>query len=170
MNRPDSSEYPQYYHTYINNVSAENIIPAFLANQKKVNNYFLQIPEHKWDYRYDEGKWSVREVLAHINDVERMMSYRALRIGRQDKTPILGYDHNAYVEINDYDHLSKDELIEEFNSVRNASYQLFKNLPKGSEMNTGIANDLSISVRSLGYIIVGHSTHHMDILKERYSI
>ena len=170
MQRPDSSEYPQYYHSYVNNVSAEDIIPAFIDNQKIVNDYFSQIPSDQWGFRYEEGKWSVREVLAHINDVERMMSYRALRIGRQDKTPIQGYDHNAYVEINDYDHLSKSELIEEFNSVRNSSYSLFKNLPKGSETNTGIANELSITVRSLGYIIVCHSTHHINILKERYKV
>lgn len=170
MQRPKSSEYPEYYHSYVNNVEDEDLIPGLLKNQRFVNDYFEQIPEDRWNDRYETNKWSVREVLAHINDVERMMSNRALRIGRNDKTPIQGFDHNAYVEINDYNHLSKDDLIKEFNTVRNASYCLFKNLPKGAETNTGIANELKINVRSLGFIILGHAIHHINVLKERYKL
>ncbi len=168
MQKPLSSEFPEYYQAYVNKVDTDDLIPTLQTNLDQVVDFFQNIPEHKYDHKYEEGKWSIKEVLIHLSDVERVMSYRAFRISRNDKTKIEGYDHNAYIFDHDFSHRTKEDAIQDFINVRKASESLLKSIPTSSYTLEGNANGSPITTRSLAYILVGHSLHHMDILKERY--
>ncbi len=168
MKKPQSSEFPPYYQAYIDKVSSDDLIKSLESNRTEVLDFFSSIPEEKYDHRYEEGKWSILEVLVHLSDVERVMSYRAFRISRNDQTPIEGYDHNAYIFDNDFSHRSKDDALEEFNSLRLANQNMINHFPQNIEENKGVANGAEISLRSLIAIMQGHTKHHMNIIKERY--
>lgn len=121
-------------------------------------------------YRYAPGKWSVQELLGHITDAERIFAYRALRIGRADRTPLPGFEENAYVAAAQAGNCVWEELIAEFEHVRRSSVLLFQHLPEAAWLRAGIVNEASLSVRALAYITIGHVAHHLDILRERYGL
>lgn len=121
-------------------------------------------------HRYAPGKWSVQEMLGHMTDTERIFTYRALRIGRADRTPLPGFEENHYVAAAQAENCGWEELIAEFEHVRRASVLLFQHLPESAWLRAGIVNDTSLSVRALAYITLGHVAHHTDILRERYGL
>ena len=141
-----------------------------LENRRETVDLFRNVQGSKWLYRYDTGKWNVKEVLQHITDTERIMAYRALRFSRGDKTELAGFEQDDYVKALKIDHLGENEMMEEWKTVRDASVTLFGNLHTSLLLNEGIANSNRINVEMLGRIIVGHTRHHLKILKEKYLI
>lgn len=129
---------------------------------------FERLTDQQADYRYAPEKWSVKEVLGHVIDTERIMGYRALRIARGDKKPMEGFEQDDYVRVAQFGHRTLAGLVEEFNAVRRATLLLFQNLEPQAWTRRGIANEKEVSVRALAYIIAGHELHHRNILQEQY--
>jgi hypothetical protein len=168
MKRPAQTEYDPYYQGYISLVPEEEIIPALENQMDELSKLFESVPEERGTFAYDDAKWTIKEVLSHVIDGERMFAYRALRIARGDKTPIEGFEQDGYIENSHANHRTIGELIEEFTLLRKANLMFFENLEDEDWIRIGTANDVEISVRSLAWIMVGHVRHHVAILKERY--
>lgn len=166
--KPQAGEFAPFYQRYIDRVPEGNIAQT-LANMKEQTLAFLKsLPADKWAYRYAEGKWNIRELIIHLMDAERIFAYRALRIARNDSTSLSGFDENAYVPESFANGRSVESLLEEYNAVRDASIQLYKNMHPDAWTRLGDANGTPVSVRALAYITAGHEMHHMNIIKERY--
>jgi uncharacterized damage-inducible protein DinB len=168
MPRPSQTDYPVYYEAYISKIQADNILEILQQQKEAVKELLTSLPVEKENYRYAEGKWSVKELLGHIIDGERIFAYRALRFARNDKTELPGFNQDAYIENADFDSRTMLSLLEEFLSVRDASITLFKNLTEEELSHKGIANGKQVTVNAIQYIVAGHELHHMNILKERY--
>jgi hypothetical protein len=166
--RPNKDEYAPYYDRYISLVTGDDIEQILAAQLPDALAFFAHFSEQQGDYRYAPGKWSVKEVLCHVNDTERIFCYRALRIARGDQTPIEGFEQDDYVKNGPFPQLSLAALIEEFAHVRNATVSLFRNLSGEEWTRRGVANKLEVTVRALAYITAGHELHHRRILQERY--
>lgn len=166
--RLNSSEFNPYYASYINNAADEDIVHGLIQNLNKCVVFYSNIKSDKHDYAYAEGKWTVKDVLLHIIDTERIFAYRALRIARNDATPMVGFEQDDYVANSNTADRSLDSLIAEYKSVRLASISLFESFNQDNLMSIGTASNSPISVRAIGYILTGHENHHNRILKERY--
>lgn len=161
-------EYNPYYQPYIDQVKHSNILAGLVIGKKHFNDFVLNIPDDKIHYSYDDNKWTVAEVIIHLIDTERIFAYRALRIARNDQTPIPGFEQDDYVPNSNALIYSKLQLLREYNAVRESTITLFESLPDTSLINIGIASDSSISVRAIGYILSGHQEHHKNIISSRY--
>jgi len=126
------------------------------------------IPEDKLYYRYDEGKWTIKEILVHIIDDERIYAYRALRFARKDSTELAGFDQENYAVNSGANKRSIESILHEFETVRKATISLFESFTDEALTSSGIANGNKVSVRALGYHIAGHEKHHVNIIRERY--
>ena len=168
MSRPQPAEYDPYYQKYVGLVPEDEIIPALESQLGELSKLFEGVPEEKGTFAYDDGKWTVKEVLSHLIDAERMFAYRVFRIARGDKTPIEGFEQEGYIENSHANRRSFGELLNEFKLLREANLLFFKNLEAGDWVRTGTANNVEISVRSLAWIMAGHIRHHVAILRERY--
>lgn len=166
--RPDLSRVPSFYHNYISQVPEDDLMEAFRKETSAFIEFIKDIPTSKLDYRYADGKWTVKEVLQHIIDAERVFAYRALRFARKDPTFLPGFDENTFADNARADKRDWNNLVEEFKAVRSASEYLFASFDNDQLQATGTANNNSIYVLGIGFIVVGHSLHHMRILKERY--
>jgi uncharacterized damage-inducible protein DinB len=166
--RPDLSRVGNWYHHYIGLVTEDELPDAFDKESASFVRFLETIPVEKYDYRYAEGKWSIKEVLQHIIDAERVFSYRALRFARKDKTPLPGFDENAFAEAAKADTRSWDKLVEEFKVVRRSSELLFNSFDEDQLQSDGISSNSPNYVLALGYILIGHAMHHQKIIKERY--
>ncbi len=167
MDKPADNEFAPFYNTYVKLVEGDVIV--FLEKQlQRFNDICKNIPEGNTLYKYEEGKWSIKEVIGHCIDTERVMSYRLLRISRADKTELAGFDENEYIQQSTYDKRQWDGIIEEYNSLRTANMLLIKSLTDEQLSKTGTANKLPISAKALVYIIAGHLEHHLGILIRRY--
>jgi uncharacterized damage-inducible protein DinB len=129
-----------------------------------------QLSDEKAHFRYEEGKWSVKEIIGHLIDTERIMAYRALCISRGEEKPLPGYDHNDYVANGQFDQRNLQSLSNEYDALRNANINMFSSLGKQQMQRTGTANNNPVSVRALAFIIAGHEKHHLNILEQRYDI
>jgi len=171
MARPTSDEHNPYYSKYIALVPDNELnIAGQLADQHHEVIGVLRKAKAKADYAYEPGKWTVKEVMGHLCDAERIFAYRALRIARADSTDLPGFDENAYVANSNFKARTMEDLLEEMWAVRAATLSLAKHLPEASMTNRGTANGSPISVRALLYIIAGHERHHLGILRERYGV
>ena len=168
MPKPDLSTVPEWYHRYINQVQEEDLDKAIQTNTETSIQFLHSIPEEKWNHRYADDKWSIKEMIQHIIDAERIFSYRALCFARGEKTSLPGFEENDYAAASKADTRSKEELIEEFETVRKSIQQLFNSLDEEQLHSVGIANNNLISVNAIGFIIPGHVQHHINILRERY--
>jgi len=166
--RPDLNKVPSYFHNYINQVEENSLDQAFRKQGSSMIRFFESIPESKVDYRYAEGKWSIREMLQHIVDAERVFSYRALCFARKDSTPLPGFDENIYAENSKAEKRDWNELIDELRVVRHGTELLFDSFDEEQLAAEGNASGKQNYVLGIGFIIVGHVTRHMKILKERY--
>jgi len=168
--RPGADEYAPSFAGYVARVAENEDIVAILANQlDQVLAWLDRIPAARGDYRYAPEKWSLKEVVGHLSDTERVFAYRALRIGRGDTTPLPSFDDQAYVLELRAEARSLADLAAEWGDVRRATIALFRNLPAAAWQRRGIASDQPISVRALAYIIAGHLGHHLEVLEARYS-
>ncbi|WP_282939344.1 DinB family protein [Paenibacillus sp. RC67] len=169
--RPASNEYAPYFGTYIKLVPDEGDLIRILKSQLDHTYAILSdLTEEQGNYRYAEGKWSVKEVLGHITDNERIMSYRLLRIARGDKTPLPGYDQDTMMEGAPFDHCSVAFLLEDYKAVRQATLTLLSALTEEAWIRQGTASDSVFSARALACVIIGHELHHLRVLQERYGI
>jgi len=165
----DPSEYPAYFGRYIALTNTDTPLADELeASFAKSIAYLQSIEEGKKDFAYAAGKWTIGEVVQHLIDVELVMAHRAFRISRMDETDLPGFDHNAFAEVADVSHKSLAELCKELIQVRDVTHIHFRHLNDQSLMHRGVVSGNAVSVRSLGYIIIGHIEHHINIIKERY--
>ena len=146
----------------------QNHIEAIEAHIQETPAFLQSIPAEKWDYAYAPGKWTIKEVVQHLIDAERVFAYRALRFSRKDLTPLPGFDENMFAANARVNHRSPEVLIEELKTLASSSLQFFKSLEPDQIEFTGISNGNSISVNAIGFIIAGHVRHHINIIKERY--
>ncbi len=166
--RPDLSRVGSWYHGYINLVT-ENDLPAAFEKQSALFADFLEtIPPQKYDYRYAADKWTIKEVVQHIIDAERVFSYRALRFARKDTTPLPGFDENLFAATAKADKRPWENLVEEFNVVRRSSELLYNSFDEEQLQANGISSNSSNYVLGIGFIIIGHAMHHQKIIQERY--
>jgi uncharacterized damage-inducible protein DinB len=169
--RPESAEVPASYAGYVGKIRDGEDLMAVLAGQlDEVRSAFGRFPEARGSYRYAPGKWSVKELLGHLSDTERIFCYRALRFARGDATPLPGFDENAYVPTAEFDARPLAELVREFQAIRTSTIALAEALPPAAWERRGQASGKSISTRALVYIMVGHVTHHLGVLRERYRL
>jgi uncharacterized damage-inducible protein DinB len=168
--RPESSEYAPFYHKYVASVPEGDVVALLRQSGRELLDTIATVPEDRGGFRYAEGKWSIREVMGHISDAERIFTYRALRMARGDTTPLAPFDENEYVKTAGSDARTLSNLAREFGAVREASVQLFESLPDDAWGRSGVASGKDISVRALAYIVAGHAMHHLGILRERYGI
>lgn len=166
--RPDKTEAAAYYFTYIDKVPGEDILPVFSEQLETAGGLLASIDEEKSLFRYAAGKWSIREMLNHVNDAERLFAMRALWFARGYETPLASFDQETAVAHANADAVSWAAQVEEFRRGRLATISLFENLPAEAWMRAGIASDNRVTVRALAYIIAGHVEHHLRILRERY--
>jgi hypothetical protein len=167
ISRPQPGEYNPYYDRYISLVEADDVLAA-LEEQAAETTAVLKSAAAKADFRYAPGKWSVKEVLGHINDTERIMTYRALRIARGDKTPIEGFEQDDYIRAGNFGQRTLADLVDEFAAIRQATLAFFRHLDGDAAARIGTANKNDISARALPFIIAGHELHHRRILQEKY--
>lgn len=168
IGRPQENEAAPYYFTYINQVAGDDI-PAIIESQLDETLAFCEaIPEERSLHRYAPDKWSIRQVLNHITDTERAFAFRALWFARGFEAPLPGYDQNIAAVGAEADQVAWAAHVEEFRRVRLASISLFRNMPEEAWMRRGIASDKPFTVRALAYILAGHVTHHLKVLRERY--
>lgn len=168
MPRPDLSRVPAFYHGYIKLVKEHDLMDAFERTTPHFLHFFETLPPQKRDYRYAEGKWTVKEVLQHIIDGERVFCYRALRFARKDPTPLPGFDENLFAETAKAHLRDWHSLLEEFKAVRRATALLFASFDEEQLNASGTANNHPNYVLGIGYIIVGHAMHHVRVIEERY--
>ena len=166
--KPPLNTYPPYFNTYIKLV-AEDDVQLAIKNQAVVaEDFFNSITEEQSTYKYAEGKWSIKEVLQHIIDTERVFAYRALAFARQEPNALPGMDENSYAKNSNADSRKWKDLIDEFEAVRQSTIHLYQSFSESQLEAEGKTVSHEISVRALGYTIAGHSAHHINILKERY--
>lgn len=168
--RPDATEYAPFYAAYVAGVPEEDVLAALRASGRELAATLASIPESRAGHRYAEGKWSVREVVGHLIDAERIFSYRALRVARGDTTPLPAFDENDYVRTAGSDARMLTALVDELALVRESSLRLFESLPADAWMRRGVASGREVTVRALAYITAGHARHHHRILRERYGL
>ncbi|URN93785.1 MAG: GNAT family N-acetyltransferase [Candidatus Pristimantibacillus lignocellulolyticus] len=168
ITRPDQNEYLLLAKKYVDLVPDGNII-NILRKQKEDNISFLsKLTEEEAMFRYAQDKWTIKTVIGHIADVERLWSYRLLRIARSDVRELPGYDRDIFAEMSSCDHLPLTKVLDDYCAVRNSSISLVDNLTKEAITRVGNFNDHVLSARAIIYIIVGHETHHLNIIKSKY--
>jgi uncharacterized damage-inducible protein DinB len=159
---------PDFYTTYINALQEDNLQEALANNTRRFRKLLKQIPHKKINYAYAEGKWTVKELLQHIIDSERVFIYRALTFARQDPAPLPGFDENTWAITAKAPKRKWNELVDEFKALRAANEIFLNSLDDDQLRQTGSANNNSISVAGLAFVCAGHVAHHMRIIRERY--
>lgn len=162
------NEYASFYAPYVSALGEVNLIEELEISLHDFIRFTQNIPMDKFDYRYAEGKWTIKEIIQHIIDTERIFAYRALRISRNDKTPLPGFDENNYGDNTDANKRGIQDLLAEFSAVRHANLFLFKSFSPLQLERMGTASNAAVSVRAIGFIILGHQKHHQKIFQERY--
>ena len=169
MTRPKPSEFHPFYNGYIQNVPEGNFLRELKQNSLEIKAFFNSIKKEKQDYRYEAGKWSIRQIIMHLSDTERVMSYRALTIARGDVNATLSsMDENLYASHVDVSGRTIEDLVGELMAIRDATTMLFGYMTDAQSMLTGHVLGHALSARALGYIIVGHAIHHMNVVRNKY--
>ncbi|WP_339661915.1 DinB family protein [Croceibacter atlanticus] len=164
--QPD--EYNPYYKTYIDKVGDGELLELLYKRQEITTKFFKSLDEFKYLYRYADGKWTPLEILQHIIDTERIFYYRALRFARMDATPLIGFEHNDYINPSRANNKSMPQLIKEYDVERQHSLVLFQSLEEDVFSFKGTANGSAMTARAIAAIMIGHEKHHIEVIKERY--
>lgn len=162
------NEYAQYYSNYINKAGEEMLVSGLESSLSSTLAFFNTIPENKLEYRYDAGKWTVKDIIQHLIDAERVFAYRALRFARQDKTSLPGFEENTYTDMANANKRSRAELLKEYQLVRESTIMLFKSFNEDALKLVGVASNSNMSVRAIGFVIIGHEKHHCEVITSRY--
>ncbi len=166
--KPEAGEFPPYYQGYVDAAPPGDVV-ATLEDQRAETVALLRgLTEAQGAHRYASGKWSVKEVVGHLSDAERVFAHRALRFARNDPATLPGFDENAWVPAGGFDRRTTGELADEWEAVRRATLALFRSLDDAAAARRGVANKNPVSVRALAWICLGHTAHHLRILRERY--
>ena len=168
--RPTADEAAAYYQTYIAEVGGDNIGEQLVEQLSQVERLFSGLDDAAALARYAPGKWSIKELLGHLNDSERIFGYRLLRISRGDSTPLPGFDQNPYVVAGRFDGRPLPDLLGEFRAIRLSTVALSSGIPDEAWTERGVASENSVTARALLYIIVGHVAHHLQVLRDRYGL
>jgi hypothetical protein len=168
ITRPQPGEYDPYYERYISLVQSDDVVAALEQQFPETAALLGSRGAARADFRYAPEKWSVKEIVGHLSDAERILSYRVLRIARGDKTPIEGFEQDDYVPNGRFDRRTLADLVAEFGDVRKATLHLFRNLDAEAAARRGVANQKEITARALAFVIAGHELHHRRILQEKY--
>ena len=170
IRRPEPDEYASFYAGYIARVPETDITGALRHGLDATQELLRGITAERAASSYAPGKWSVKEVVGHVADAERIFAYRLLRIARGDATPLSGFDEQAYVAAAGFDRQPLAALLEQFEAARAATLGLLRSLGAEAWERRGTANGHPVSVRALGYILAGHAEHHLNLLRERYGL
>jgi uncharacterized damage-inducible protein DinB len=162
------NEYADFYKSYIQVLEDVELIEELEICLHEFIKFIQNIPMDKFDYRYEVGKWTIKEIIQHLIDSERIFSYRALRFSRNDKTPLPGFNENEYVDNSNGNNRNLQGLLTELAVVRQATLSLFNSFSQEQLTKIGIASNNEVSVRAIGFIIIGHQKHHQKIFAERY--
>lgn len=168
MSRPQTNDFPSYFQGYIGKVEADSAAKLVEQYSKALETFYTGLPEAKADYAYAPGKWTLKDLLQHIVDTERIMSYRLLRIARKDETPLASFDENGYAENANAANRSFASIKEEFLAVRKATDLLLQSLQPEQLAHAGVASGNRMTANALAYIIFGHMLHHQSVIEERY--
>ncbi len=163
-----SEEYHHYFKPYIEKVGNKPLLKSLRKGKKETISFFKKIPKKKLEYRYEEEKWTIKDILLHLVDAERAFNYRALQFARSKEANLEGFDENEFVSNANANSRSVKSLLREYKTVRNSTIQLYKSFSKETLKRVGIANNTSLSVRAAGFLVCGHEIHHKQIIKERY--
>src|SRR6476620_8441622 len=170
ITQPESTEYEAYYEKYISLVRGEDILETWSGQVRELDELFGNLAEERGNFAYAEDKWTLKEVLSHIIDGERMFAYRALRISRGDLTPIEGFEQDGYIENARSNERSFADLLDEFELLRVANVPMFNHMSETDWQRSGTASNVGVSVEALAYIMAGHVIHHVNIFGERYAV
>ncbi|UII28414.1 DinB family protein [Fulvivirga maritima] len=168
MPKPTLDVVPEFYQGYIKEIEEEELIPALINHGNITLDLLRSIPEVSAGYRYQPGKWSIKQVVAHMIDAERIFAYRSLAIARNDKTPLPGFEENDYAEQTNAENRRLYKMIEEYSNVRASTIDLFSSYNEVMLQRENVCNGNMMSVNTIGYIIIGHEAHHRRVLSERY--
>ena len=170
LSRPAADEYLAYYARYIELVPDGNLVDLLAGQQVDTLRMLRLVDDQRGLYAYAPDKWTIKEVIGHLSDAERVFAYRALRFARGDGQPVAGFDENAYTPAGRFNERHIKNLVDEFEAIRAATVHVFRYLSEDELARRGIANGNLISVRALGYVIAGHERHHAKLLRERYGL
>ena len=168
MPRPQLTDFPPFYNTYVSKVDADSVSEAITKYTEALQSFYKNLPEDKAEYRYAPGKWTLKELLQHVIDTERIMSYRLLRIARKDKTPLPSFDENEYALHSLANNRIFASIKEEFTAVRKSTDLLLHSLNQEQLTEEGIASNKPVTANAVAYIIIGHMLHHQQVVEERY--
>jgi uncharacterized damage-inducible protein DinB len=168
MSNVDLSRVPEFFHRYVNHAINDDLETALKKHPVTFYSFLEKIPDEKWDYRYAEGKWSIRDIVQHIIDCERVFAYRALRFARHDRTELPPFDENLWAEHSNAANRSKADLLSELKTVQESSVQMLHSFDDDNLEQSGVASGRSNYVRGIAYILFGHPLHHKQVIEERY--
>lgn len=162
------NEYSNYYKSYIDKASNLDLLAGLKQSGEETLSFFESIPESKHEYTYDNGKWTIKELLLHLMDAERVFIYRALRFARNDDTALPGFDENYYANQSQANNYSMMQLLKSYEVLRAYTVNLFESFTNDMLMRIGEASRATMSVRAIGFATIGHEKHHIQVIKERY--
>lgn len=168
MKRPELNEYAEYYHTYVRQIPEGDIISTLQEQIESTRQFLENIPEAKGDYRYAPGKWSVKDVVGHVLDIERVFAFRALMFARNDPGPFPSVEQDDIVRAANFGARTLQDLTQELWHLRWANIVLFRSFDDEISLRRGVASNFEFTVRAIAYVIAGHERHHMKVLGERY--
>jgi hypothetical protein len=166
--RPAPTDYAKYYARYVDLVPEEDILGAFVSQGAETQKLLATIDEKRAGFRYAPEKWSIRQIVGHMEDAERVFAYRALAFARGEQQPLPGFDENSWMEKAPFDSTTLKQRVESLGLVRRSTIELFRALDDNAWEQRGTASDNPVSVRALAYVMVGHERHHLRVLRERY--
>lgn len=170
MSRPAETEYAPDYQSYVSHVTEDEILPAMRSQIDAVDVLLDRVAPERETYAYAEGKWTIRQIVGHLIDGERVFGYRALCIARGETQDLPGFDENEYMVSARYDQIALEDLLSEFRLVRLSNIAMMRNFDDDAWTRVGTANGSPVTVRALAYVMVGHTRHHMGVLRERYQV
>jgi hypothetical protein len=170
IGEPEAGEYAPFFESYVARVRGRDIVTTLEEQAVTIRGVLAAVPEARAGFRYAEGKWTIREVVGHWTDAERVFSYRALAFARGEKAPLPAFDENEFARVAGHDAIPLGELDEEFQTVRAATLHLLRHFPDDAWRRAGIASGKPVTVRALAFIIGGHVAHHLAALRERYGV
>jgi uncharacterized damage-inducible protein DinB len=168
INRPAKEEYPEFYQTYMDQLPEGDVLYALEKQAVDLRYMFKDMPDERAEEAYAEGKWSMKEVLQHLIDADRIFGYRALCISRSEKASLPGWDENQYVYHSLANIRPLENILDEYELTRRSNLALFRSFTFEMLNNTGVANGKQISLRAIIYVVAAHEMHHMNILQDRY--
>jgi uncharacterized damage-inducible protein DinB len=166
--RPQRGDYAEYYEKYISLVPSGDFLELLQTQREELLRLLSPLTDEQGDYRYGAGKWSIKEVVGHVNDAERIFAYRLLRIARGDQTPLASFEQDGYIHTGKFGGRTLKDLLEEFSAIREATISLVRTMDDAAWLRRGVASQKEITTTALAFIIAGHVRHHHIQLEERY--